>query len=132
MKTGIILPCYNIEQKINLSNILTVLRFNASLHFCFVNNGSSDNTLRILEYLNRESEIEMSVLDIKKKKNKASVIRAGERFLKSNKDFDDLQSVCLDFSLKLDALVKFLDNEIIQKQKFNKNNFKFKKSLKNK
>lgn len=74
MKIGIILPCYNIEQKINLSNILTVLSFKTSLHFCFVNNGSTDNTLQILEYLNKESEIEMSVLDIKKRKNKAGVI----------------------------------------------------------
>lgn len=116
MKTGLILPCYNIEQKINLSDILTVLRLNASLHFCFVNNGSSDNTLQILEYLNEESEIEMSVLDIKKQISNTSVIRAGERYLSSKKDFGHLQSVYLDFSLKLDALVKFLEEKIVQKK----------------
>mgnify|MGYP001434774422 CR=1 FL=1 len=121
MKLGIILPCYNIEQKINLSNLLTIISINKDAHFCFVNNGSSDNSLRVLEYLNKESEIEISVLDIKKKKKKKSgVIRAGERFLKSNKDLDYVQSVCLDFSLKLEAMNRFFEKEIKQNKEFRK------------
>jgi glycosyltransferase involved in cell wall biosynthesis len=121
MKIGIILPCYNIEQKINLSNILAVISVNTALHFCFVNNGSSDNTISVLEYLNKESEIKISVLDIKKRKNKAGAIRAGERFLKSNQDFDYVQSVCLDFSLKLEVLMRFFENEFVQNKKFKAN-----------
>lgn len=116
MKTGLILPCYNIERKINLSDILAVIRLNAALHFCFVNNGSSDNTLEILEFLNEESEMEMSVLDIKKQIDNAGVIRAGERYLCSKKDFDQLQTVCLDFNLKLDALVAFIEAIIVKKK----------------
>lgn len=121
MKKGIIIPCYNIEQKINLSNILTIISFNTQLHFCFVNNGSSDNTLEVLEYLKKESEVEVSILDIKKRKGNTTVVRAGARFLSSNKDLEAVQSMSLDFSLELEGLRIFFENKVLQNFDFTDN-----------
>tara|TARA_B110000211_G_C13890536_1_gene469381 strand:- start:347 stop:739 length:393 start_codon:yes stop_codon:yes gene_type:complete len=118
MKKGIVFPCYNVEKNINVSNILAIISFYKPVHFCFVNNGSSDHTIRILEYISKESETEVSVLDIKKRKNKAGVIRSGERFLKSNKDLDCVMSITLDFSLGLEDLKMYLDSNVLQNPEF--------------
>lgn len=113
MNIGIILPCYNIEEQINLLEVLTFLNTNSQLYFCFVNNGSSDKSLEMLEHLKKKSLVAISVLDIKRKKNMTNAIKAGVRFLNAKEDFDELFSVVLDFRLNLETLNKIVAKKVL-------------------
>jgi len=108
MKIGFLIPCYNIENIINLTNILSLIELNRKLHFCFINNGSSDNTLGLLEYLKGKSKVQINVLDIKKRKKLSAVAKAGIRFLNSTEQFKYILSMSLDFSLGFEELMHII------------------------
>jgi glycosyltransferase involved in cell wall biosynthesis len=105
MKKGIIIPCYNIEEDVNLSNILSIIHLYTQLHFCFVNNGSTDNTLSILECFKENSDQDVSVIDMKKKKSDIIVIRGGIRYLNTKKGIGSIDEFQLDFSKDIDELI---------------------------
>ena len=48
MKTGIIIPCYNEENRLNSEAFLTFIKAHTNYVLCFVNDGSKDNTLGLL------------------------------------------------------------------------------------
>jgi glycosyltransferase involved in cell wall biosynthesis len=126
MKIGIILSCYNIEDKINLSTIMDVINTNGHLHFCFVNNGSSDNTMNILEYLSRESGQDISVLDLKKKKTSNAVAKVGSRYLNTKEEIDYVQSVLIDFTMNQFQVEKALKAQVLKEHEFYENDtYKF-------
>ena len=121
MKIGIILPCNNIEKGINLSNILSLIDMYSHIHFCFVNNGSSDNTLNILEYIRRESTGEVSILDLKKKKNLPNVVKAGARYLNTKEEIDYTQAIEVDFTINFQKLIYLFDSNILKEHEFYEN-----------
>ncbi|MFC2109047.1 glycosyltransferase [Bacteroidota bacterium] len=122
MKIGIIIPCYNIEQDINLSHVLCLIDLNSHLHFCFVNNASSDNTMSILEYLKKESTQEVSVLDIKKNKPYSMAVRLGARYLNTIEYLDYVQSLSVDFNMSLQALKNMFERNVLKEYEFYENN----------
>jgi len=81
MKTGLIIPCYNeasrLKEEVFIKFILDVNDY----HLCFVNDGSTDNTLELLKKIKTYKPEKVSVIDIKKNTGKASAVRAGMRYL---------------------------------------------------
>lgn len=53
MKNGIVINCYNEGSSINFSAIEKFIDSNPNYVFCFVNNGSNDNTLEVLKSFQR-------------------------------------------------------------------------------
>lgn len=100
MKIGIILPCHNEESHMNVTAFSYFLKHHSKFYLCFVNNGSKDNTLTLLEGIKNNAPKKVCVLDIKKKKSRPVVIRAGIRYLNSRVDVDAVQLVDIDFSIK--------------------------------
>lgn len=117
MNIGLILPCRNIEEGINLSNILGLIELFPKVHFCFVNNGSTDNTFSILKYFKKESKNAVSILDIKKTKNDTDVMKAGARFLNSMEDVDYVQFTEVDFRMDFHELKRKIDECLIVNEK---------------
>ena len=46
--TGIVVPCFNEVERLNLSEILGFINTNESVFFCFVDDGSTDGTKKIV------------------------------------------------------------------------------------
>lgn len=82
-KTAIIVPCYNEESRLESEEFLDFVKKIPRLHFIFVNDGSQDNTLRIIKKLEKKSK-QCHVLDLKKNRGKAFAIFSG-----FNKAFED-------------------------------------------
>lgn len=81
MKTGIIIPCYNEEKRIKSEAFLRFIKENDDYHLCFVNDGSKDRTMAVLQELKSELPHAISIVDVKKNVGKAAAVRAGARFL---------------------------------------------------
>lgn len=80
MKVGIIIPCYNEENRLNSQAFLNCLKTYSSFDLCFVNDGSADNTIKVLKEIQTHYPKRVTVLDMKQNKGKASAIRAGARY----------------------------------------------------
>lgn len=81
-RATIVVPCYNEAHRLRVEPFFEFLAGNASVRFLFVNDGSTDNTLSLLEALVRDAirlghKGRISVLDKKVNGGKAEAIRDG-------------------------------------------------------
>ena len=111
MKTGIIIPCYNEENRLQKDQFISFIKSHINFHLCFVNDGSKDGTLGVLKSLQQESPKNISIVDVKKNNGKAAAVRAGVRYLYQRKDIAQIGFIDADLSTDFNdfkALVKKL------------------------
>ncbi len=73
----VIVPCYNEEQRLPVSAFRAFIPTAPRIRFLFVNDGSTDGTLTILNALQTEFPLEVDVLDQRVNKGKAEAVRSG-------------------------------------------------------
>ena len=98
MKTGIIIPCYNEENRLNENAFIEFVNNNKDYHLCFVNDGSRDGTLKMLIRMKSKATNDISVVDVKKNVGKASAVRAGVRYLYNREDISHIGFIDADLS----------------------------------
>ena len=81
MKTGIIIPCYNEANRLDVNEFIRFAKENKNYHLCFVNDGSKDHTLEVLEDLQEQSSDNITVIDVKINAGKAAAVRTGVKYL---------------------------------------------------
>lgn len=105
MKTGIIITCYNVEQAINQEAFLSFLIRNKDYHLCFVNDGSTDATLKLITSMKEIDPEGISIIDVQKRIGKPAAVRLavnllynmrsiayiGQMDVKLSIDFNDLK-----------------------------------------
>lgn len=100
MKTAIVIPCYNEETRF-LSNSFIAYYNQSDIHFCFVNDGSVDNTIELLKNLRKSREDRIHIIDRKINKGKAESVREGMFFLHKKNNFDWIGFFDADFATPL-------------------------------
>ncbi|WP_282084999.1 dolichyl-phosphate beta-glucosyltransferase [Aquimarina algiphila] len=111
MKTGIIIPCYNEEKRLNVVAFVNFVQKENNFHLCFVNDGSKDNTLEVLKDIQSYNSHKVSIIDMKKNSGKAAAVRAGARYLHSRGDMEFIGFIDADLSTDFedfDGLLKTL------------------------
>lgn len=115
---GVVIPCYNEESRLRTETFKSFVANNLGYHLCFVNDGSADNTLEVLNDLARGREDYISVYNCPKNGGKAEAVRQGtlhlikdpqldyigylDADLSTNfQDFDDLVQTISDSSFKI-------------------------------
>ena len=74
---GIVVPCYNEMERIELYKFSQFLSSNDSIFFCFVNDGSTDGTQQKLsDFVNRNPE-RSQLVNLPKNQGKAEAVRQG-------------------------------------------------------
>jgi glycosyltransferase involved in cell wall biosynthesis len=107
LKILILIPCYNEEKRLPIDKFLSYLRNNPQLSFCFIDDGSSDNTLQLLNDIESKCN-NASVLALAKNVGKANAIREG--ILKnSNDNWDYIGFMDGDLAIPLDEIQVFHD-----------------------
>ncbi|MHA7056305.1 dolichyl-phosphate beta-glucosyltransferase [Aquimarina sp. M1] len=117
MKTGIIIPCYNEEKRLNTNAFVEFINQENEYHLCFVNDGSKDNTIEVLKKIQSINPSKVSVVDVKKNAGKAAAVRAGSRYLYNYGSIDYIGFIDADLSTDFEdfeGLVKTLktNNEL--------------------
>jgi len=76
-KTRIIVPCFNESERLDPAAFLSALEKDAQLYFLFVNDGSTDETLKVLEAIIEGNPAHAEVLNLGKNSGKAEAVRRG-------------------------------------------------------
>ena len=110
---GVVIPCYNEEKRLSRALFQDFIEKNVGYHLCFVNDGSTDNTLEVLKKLRQGNEDSISIFDCEKNGGKAEAVRQGIQYLTKNEEFDYIGYLDADLSTDFrdfDDLVKTIGN----------------------
>jgi dolichyl-phosphate beta-glucosyltransferase len=73
----LVVPCYNEERRLPIGELRSLRIEGVRLEILFVNDGSSDGTLPLLESLRQEDPSRFSVMDLDRNRGKAEAVRQG-------------------------------------------------------
>jgi len=109
---GVVIPCYNEEERLLSDEFLTYIDKNSGYHLCFVNDGSKDKTLEVLHELQKGREDFITVYNCEKNGGKAEAVRLGMLHMAQKEDLDYIGFLDADLSTDLadfDDLVKTIE-----------------------
>jgi len=111
----IVIPCYNEEKGLIIEKYSRFIEENPAILICFVNDGSTDNTLEIIEGLKKGFPNQVVVLNLPKNVGKAEAIRNGMHFCNENHPFDYIAYLDADLATSLEEcleMTSYLNNKI--------------------
>ena len=76
-QTCIIIPCYNEATRLPVELFRAYMQIHPDVHFCFVDDGSSDSTQAVLTQLQASHPIQAEALILPENQGKAGAVRAG-------------------------------------------------------
>ncbi len=106
---GVVIPCYNEEERLLSKEFIDFIDSNLGYHLCFVNDGSKDNTLEVLEKLREGREDYVSIYNCKVNGGKGEAVRQGMLNLVKDQQLDFIGFLDADLSTDFkdfDDLVK--------------------------
>jgi CheY-like chemotaxis protein len=110
---GVVIPCYNEEERLLSTEFTDYIDKNSGYHLCFVNDGSKDKTLDVLNKLKKGREDFITVYDCEKNGGKAEAVRQGMLYMAKQEDLDYIGFLDADLSTDLadfDDLVTTIEN----------------------
>lgn len=114
-QTCIVIPCYNEESFFLHNEYISFLKKNDDVLICFVNDGSSDNTVKCLTDLSEKFPKNVLVLNHEKNKGKAKAVKTGINYCNSNYQFKNIAYLDADLAVSLEEciqLTKYLNENI--------------------
>jgi len=75
--TMLVVPCFNEAGRLEPARFLHFARHTPAIHFCFVNDGSNDATLGLLQDLQRQNPDAVRILNLERNVGKAEAVRLG-------------------------------------------------------
>lgn len=76
-KTIIVIPCYNEGSRLDIHAFVDFIRLHKQNILLFINDGSKDNTLTLLNLIKKEMPEQTDILDIPQNVGKAEAVRQG-------------------------------------------------------
>lgn len=107
--TAIVVPCYNEEKRLNVDAFLNELERKPNLTILFVNDGSKDNTLSVIQEFCKSSSGRALNLSLDRNKGKAEAVRAGMRFLLEKELYKKIGFWDADLAVPLSEIDDFLE-----------------------
>ncbi|NNC69753.1 MAG: glycosyltransferase [Flavobacteriaceae bacterium] len=111
----IIVPCYNEADRLQTHVYATFLKKNKSAVIVFSDDGSTDQTLMILQKIKREAKNQVYINELKYNKGKATAVRSGFQFANTKLSFEKIAYLDADLSTSLEEclfLSEFIDSKI--------------------
>jgi len=104
----IVIPCYNEEKRLDCASFQAFRNPSHTIKFLFVNDGSTDKTLQLLESLRTSNSDRFGVLSLPKNQGKAEAVRQG---ILTALDFkpDYVGFWDADLATPLDTIPQFVD-----------------------
>jgi glycosyltransferase involved in cell wall biosynthesis len=104
---AIIIPCYNEANRLQQTKFVSFIQQNPNYVLCFVNDGSKDNTLNIIQDLQNNFPENIIALDMPQNGGKASAVRYGMLYAAEHlKTVSHIGFLDADLSTSLDEMRK--------------------------
>jgi glycosyltransferase involved in cell wall biosynthesis len=100
-KICLIIPCYNEDKRFNKQHFLEFFLKNPLIDFCFVNDGSSDNTEAMLSALSTTHSDRITLVNLRDNVGKAEAIRKAVLVCLDKGQYDYVGYIDADFSAPL-------------------------------
>lgn len=107
IKTLIVIPCYNEETRLPQEDFKTFFKSHPDIDVLFANDGSRDNTLRMLQELTADYA-NAHVFDGGANQGKANVVRAACRYAAENFSYDYIGFFDADLATPLEEIDHFV------------------------
>ncbi len=107
--TCIVIPCYNEEKGISNSEYSNFLENNPEAFICFVNDGSKDNTLGVLNVLKAKHETQINILSLEKNSGKAEAVRSGINYCNAHFQHQYIGYLDADLATTLEEFIELRD-----------------------
>jgi glycosyltransferase involved in cell wall biosynthesis len=114
-KICIVIPCYNESTRLPVNEFITFLKNNSDTFICFVNDGSKDATIKILEQIKESCKENTHIVSYLKNMGKAEAVRRGMQYCSANLAYNDIAYLDADLSTSLAECVdisKYLNDKI--------------------
>lgn len=114
--TSIVIPCYNEEKGISNSEYSNFLENNPETFICFVNDGSKDDTLGVLNILKAKHNAQIHILSLEKNSGKAEAVRAGINYCNQNFQHEYIGYLDADLATTLEEFIdlrNYLTGEVV-------------------
>lgn len=114
--TFIVIPCYNEQKAITSVEYSHFLEHSKDVSICFVNDGSTDNTLEILNQLKQHFPDKIEVFSLLKNSGKAEAVRQGIQHCIQNFNPDYIGYLDADLATTLEEFMEiknYLKEEIV-------------------
>ncbi|HWR93882.1 MAG TPA: glycosyltransferase [Flavobacterium sp.] len=115
ISTVIVIPCYNEEKGIVVQDFLNFIQYNKDVLICFVDDGSKDYTIKILEGIKTKFPNQVHIHSCEVNVGKAEAVRTGINYCIANFQFDSIGYLDADLATTLEEFCEIKDyikNEI--------------------
>lgn len=107
--TAIIIPCYNEGKRLNQQAFLSFLDSYSNYHLFLVDDGSTDNTFKVLTELQTQNPTQISTLKNNKNLGKGESVRNGMIAAYNDEKFSQIGFLDADLSTPLTEFVSLTD-----------------------
>lgn len=116
LTTCIVVPCYNEGIGISIEEYSRFLDNYTNTTICFVNDGSTDNTMDVLHVLKDTYNNQIHILSLAKNSGKAEAVRAGINYCNENFDYQNIGYLDADLATTLEEFMvisNYLKGDIV-------------------
>lgn len=106
---ALVIPCYNEEHRLQVDVFTNELSNNSNLTFLFVNDGSKDNTLKVIKKICISNSERALSLSLNKNKGKGEAVRVGMCYLLERKIYNIVGFWDADLAVPLSEIYDFID-----------------------
>jgi glycosyltransferase involved in cell wall biosynthesis len=107
--TGIVVPCYNEEERLQLSEFSRFFKTNNTTFFCFVDDGSTDGTKKIVADFVKKNPKRAQAVFLSFNQGKAEAVRQGIKTFFQTYDFKLVGYWDADLATPLSTIPEFID-----------------------
>jgi len=111
----IVIPCYNEEKGIKKQDYRNFIKKNPKVLLCFVDDGSTDSTLSILNEFKATYPEQVDIFSCKKNGGKAEAVKQGINYCNANYTYQYIAYLDADLATTLDecySLTSYFDDNI--------------------
>lgn len=106
---ALVIPCYNEERRLNVDVFSRGLSNNPTLSLLFVNDGSEDNTPRLIQEVCESNPTRAFSLSLSKNMGKGEAVRIGMNYLLRKGPYNPIGFWDADLAVPLSEVSDFLD-----------------------
>ena len=112
---AIVIPCYNEAKRLPIENYKSFFKRVHDASIFFVNDGSNDQTEKLIEEIRKDFKDNIHLISLKKNKGKAEAVSTGFNHVLKNYNFKKIAFLDADLATSLEEcyrLAKYVEGEI--------------------